>query len=210
MIHADRVVELGGGESRATNNRMELLACLRAIEAWRSALGAQWRESDLQILTDSMYLIQGMTQWGWNWVRQGWPAELANRELWKELWAVRDRVGFRHVRGHSGVPGNERADAIAVAFSQGKSPALYSGGRADYPHLRAQAGTSAGNSGAAREATRESQDAALYLSLVGGVLAKHATWAECEARVKGVSGARFQKVTTYAEEAAVLAKWGVG
>lgn len=197
LVLGDQVIELGGGEARATNNRMELLSCLNAIATWRQSSSGEWKHSNLQIRTDSTYLIQGMTQWGHGWSRKGWPADLANRELWMQLWEVRENVTFQHVRGHSGVLGNERADQIAVAYSLKKPIELYRGALSEYPHL---------SRGPHKP---ESDGTALYLSLVDGVVGRHATWAECEAHVKGRSGARFQKVRSYAEEAAVLEKWGV-
>ena len=104
--------ELFGGEPRTTNNRMELLAVIRALQALT-------RSSDVTVHTDSQYVQKGITEWISGWKARGWKTAdrkpVKNEDLWKELDAqvAAHRVEWRWVRGHSGHPENERADALA-------------------------------------------------------------------------------------------------
>ena len=117
--------ELGGREASTTNNRMELqgaLAALQAIEPGAAAI----------VYSDSQYVINGLTKWLAGWKRKGWVtasrAPVKNRDLWMQLDAENPgRVKWRHVRGHSGDPGNDRADEIASGFAAGKPPDLAAG-----------------------------------------------------------------------------------
>ena len=105
---------ISGGEAATTNNRMELTAAIRALEALR-------RASDVVLWTDSEYLRRGVTEWMPRWKANGWrnsaKQPVANRELWEELdtLARRHRIDWRWVRGHSGHPENDRVDAAARA-----------------------------------------------------------------------------------------------
>ena len=104
--------ELFGGEAHTTNNRMELLAVIRALEALT-------RPSVVRVHTDSQYVQQGISTWIHGWKRKNWRtaagAPVKNVDLWKTLdeAASRHRVEWLWVRGHAGHPGNERADALA-------------------------------------------------------------------------------------------------
>ncbi len=104
--------ELYGGERLTTNNRMELTAVIRALEALK-------RPSVVRIHTDSQYVQKGITEWIHNWKRRGWrTAErtpVKNEDLWRRLdeLAAMHRVEWFWVRGHAGHPGNERADQLA-------------------------------------------------------------------------------------------------
>ncbi|HLT26505.1 MAG TPA: ribonuclease HI [Zeimonas sp.] len=104
--------ELFGGEKCTTNNRMELTAVIRA-------LGALERPMRVELHTDSQYVQKGITEWLPAWKRRGWrTAErkpVKNEDLWRELDALvaRHDVRWHWVRGHSGHPENERADALA-------------------------------------------------------------------------------------------------
>lgn len=208
------VVELGGGAAHTTNNKMELLGAIRALEHLRG------RPGRVLIHTDSTYLINGITKWIQSWRRKGWKTagggDVLNRDLWERLSELvgergrGDRVEWRHVRGHAGIPGNERADEIATTFADGEPTPLYRGSGRAYPvPLDAAPAAEATSAPPRTRSARGGGAGGLYLSLVGGELRRHATWDECERRVKGVSGARFKKARSAAEEAEILRGWGV-
>ena len=106
--------ELKGGEARTTNNRMELLAAITALESLT-------RPSRITVVTDSQYVKNGVTQWIHGWKRNGWKTAskqpVKNAELWQRLDAAQARhsVDWAWVKGHAGHPENERADALARA-----------------------------------------------------------------------------------------------
>jgi ribonuclease HI len=110
----DRQRELSGAEPATTNNRMELTAAIAALNALR-------RECEVVLYTDSRYVLQGMTAWLPRWQRKGWRTAsgkaVENRDLWERLIvaAAPHRIRWEWVRGHTGVPGNERADELARA-----------------------------------------------------------------------------------------------
>ena len=103
--------ELSGGEALTTNNRMELMAAIAALEALD-------RPSAITVVTDSAYVKDGITTWIHGWKRNGWQRKggLRNVELWQRLdaAAARHRVTWEWVRGHAGHPENERADKLAT------------------------------------------------------------------------------------------------
>jgi ribonuclease HI len=104
--------EITGGEKQTTNNRMELTAVIRGLAAIEEP-------SRVRIVTDSQYVVYGMTRWIRGWQRKGWRnasgAPVKNRDLWEELDAVASRheVRWEWIRGHVGHPENERADFLA-------------------------------------------------------------------------------------------------
>ncbi|PCH72118.1 MAG: ribonuclease HI [Rhodobacteraceae bacterium] len=106
--------ELQGGEADTTNNRMELLAAINALEVLE-------RPSTLTIITDSAYVKNGVTSWIHGWKRNGWRTSakkpVKNVELWQRLDLARERhdVTFEWVKGHAGHEENERADELARA-----------------------------------------------------------------------------------------------
>ncbi|SFB85609.1 ribonuclease HI [Marinospirillum celere] len=103
---------LWGGENPTTNNRMELLAAIKALEALK-------RPCDVELHTDSQYLRQGITQWMANWKRKNWKtaggSAVKNKDLWLRLneQANQHSIDWRWVKGHAGDPGNEKADELA-------------------------------------------------------------------------------------------------
>jgi ribonuclease HI len=111
----DRVLKertLKGGEARTTNNRMELMAAIAALEALE-------RPATIVLITDSAYLRDGVSSWIHGWKRNGWRTAAAkpvkNEDLWRRLdaAAARHQVSWEWVKGHAGHPENERADALA-------------------------------------------------------------------------------------------------
>ena len=104
--------ELSGGDPITTNNRMELLAAIRALEALK-------RPCEVILATDSNYVREGITRWIHGWQRNGWRTAgrkpVKNADLWQELLqaAAPHRIQWNWVKGHSGHPENERADQLA-------------------------------------------------------------------------------------------------
>ena len=107
-----KITEMKGGEAATTNNRMELLAAISALEALPGGTPAE-------LHTDSQYLRDGITQWMHNWKKNGWRTSdkkpVKNVDLWKRLEAAAERhqVAWHWVRGHVGHDENERADELA-------------------------------------------------------------------------------------------------
>ena len=107
-----RTRELCGGEPRTTNNRMELTAVIRALEALR-------RQCRVKLHTDSKYVQQGITAWIHDWKKRGWKTSskkpVKNEDLWRQLDALArgHEIEWIWVRGHAGHDGNERADELA-------------------------------------------------------------------------------------------------
>ena len=109
--------ELSGGEALTTNNRMEMMAAIMALETLK-------RPSDVRLWTDSVYVRDGIMKWIHGWKRNGWKTAakkpVANAELWQRLdtAAARHRVEWRWIKGHAGHEGNERADRLASAAAE--------------------------------------------------------------------------------------------
>jgi len=105
-------IDICGGEAHTTNNRMELTAVIQALSALK-------KRCRITIYIDSEYVRKGMTEWIANWQRRGWKTAdgkpVKNDDLWRELESqvLRHVVEWRWVKGHSGDPGNERADGLA-------------------------------------------------------------------------------------------------
>ena len=106
--------ELAGGEAATTNNRMELMAAIAALETLKEPC-------EVVLTTDSQYVRQGITEWLAGWLRRGWKTAggdaVKNRDLWERLHAAASRhsVDWRWVKGHAGHPDNERVDQLARA-----------------------------------------------------------------------------------------------
>jgi len=119
-----REKELWGGEADTTNNRMELMAAIRALEALK-------RPSHVKLYTDSIYVMKGITTWIHDWKKKGWRTAdkkpVKNDDLWRRLdaLAARHQIEWHWVKGHAGHPENERADALAnkgIPASETNSP----------------------------------------------------------------------------------------
>ncbi|MBI2227109.1 MAG: ribonuclease HI [Betaproteobacteria bacterium] len=112
LRYGARTRELCGGEAHTTNNRMELTAVIRALEALR-------RRCRVKLHTDSKYVQQGITAWIHDWKKRGWKTAakkpVKNEDLWRQLDALAQRheIEWLWVKGHSGHDGNERADELA-------------------------------------------------------------------------------------------------
>jgi ribonuclease HI len=109
---AGREKEIWGGELATTNNRMELTAAIRALDALK-------RPCEVHVYTDSEYVRRGISEWLTDWKRRGWKTAdrkpVKNEDLWRRLdeLAAGHRVQWHWVRGHAGHPENERADQLA-------------------------------------------------------------------------------------------------
>ena len=107
--------EMSGGFARTTNNRMELLAVIKGLEA------IKWRDAEVEVYSDSSYVVKAVNE-GWllNWERKGWK-KVKNPDLWKRFLNVyrMHRVAFHWLKGHNGHPENERCDRLAVAAGAG-------------------------------------------------------------------------------------------
>ncbi|MBI3289638.1 MAG: ribonuclease HI [Elusimicrobia bacterium] len=208
-----RAFELAGGEALTTNNRMELAGVIAGLEAVRDFRGPAIVHSD------SIYVISGITEWIGGWKRRGWRTAgnepVKNEDLWRKLDALvsargKGGVQWRWVKGHSGHDANERCDELAVALSRRRPVTLYEGPLISYPHGSLAFLEAAAPPKRSSDRRRAAETGPVsYLSLLEGRLETHATWQECEARVKGRSGARFKKVRSEAEAAAVKKSWGL-
>lgn len=112
LIYKDKEKSLYGGEAETTNNRMELMAVIQALEALK-------RPCSIRLHSDSKYVLQGITEWIANWKKRGWKTSankpVKNEDLWRRLDEAiqRHQIQWVWVKGHAGEAGNERADALA-------------------------------------------------------------------------------------------------
>lgn len=113
LIYGDKEKEISGGEAQTTNNRMEMMAAIRALEALKDPC-------TVDLYTDSTYVRSGIMEWIHGWKKKGWKTAdkkpVKNVDLWQELdaQAARHKVTWHWVKGHSGDPHNDRVDALAV------------------------------------------------------------------------------------------------
>lgn len=198
-----KVEELGGYAEHVTNNQMELTAVIRGLESIKDFNGT------LLILTDSSYVMNGMKSWIHGWIKNDWITSsgtaVQNKALWIELLNVSQKFTLRwqHVKAHCGIPGNERVDEIASSFAQGKNIDLFNGPLSEYtidPFCLDQANDK-------EKIVKNSK--VTYLSLVNGSYQEDSSWKECEARVKGVKGAKFKKAKTNEEILKIKRDWGL-
>lgn len=209
LLHPDGTVEeFGGAVKRTTNNQMELQAAIAALEH----LG---HLPHVTVCTDSRYVIDGLTKWLPNWRRRGWTTAtgtaVKNRDLWQKLADLSTaKVHWQHVRGHSGDPNNERVDDIARAFASGHTPQLFYGqvGASADP-VQADAASQAIEASLTSRPSLSTFSKPQYVSIIHGHVALDGDWSSCEARVRGVSGAKYKKVRTSQELAEFCAKHGV-
>ncbi len=216
------VTELGGRDAHTTNNKMELTGAISALAELRDIAGP------VAMYTDSTYVIKGIREWIWAWRRRGWKTaegkDVLNRELWERLGDLvsargKAAITWHYVRGHIGIPGNERVDEIADGLAQGQPIELYVGALSNYrlpvldlpddTDVPARSKASPGTAPRSSSSSGSKAKAHSYLSVVDGKPMRHATWADCERRVKGRSGARFKKAVSAADEVAILRSWQV-
>ena len=112
--------EMSGGDAETTNNRLEMMAVIQALESLK-------RPCNVKIYTDSVYVMKGMTEWIEQWNKRNWKTAakkpVKNVELWQRLEQATSRhdIKWQWVKGHSGVPENERADELATTAIPGRN-----------------------------------------------------------------------------------------
>jgi len=212
VFKSDKVLEIGGGENKTTNNRMELTAAIEALRAVGNIRG------DIEIHTDSQYVKNGITKWVYDWQQKNWKTSakepVLNRDLWEALIEEEKNrkqfgdISWQYVAGHLGHQSNERADTIAVAFAKKENIILFNGAISDYKIDLFKKPDEKISAELSQKKTRAKQKAYSYLSLVDGILKKHTTWAECETRVKNKK-AKFRKTISMKDEKDILDEWGI-
>ena len=204
-----RVVEKGGGEGSTTNNRMEMTAALEALKFIKD-LCSDESFCLVTIYTDSSYLIKGITGWVFSWEKNNWRKKdgepVKNEDLWRELllFGKNMKTSWVHVKGHTGVPGNERADLIACSFADGEEVLLKNIDHKDYG---VDLLSFKQNSTSSKNTKSSSKRAYSYISKVDGKVVSHESWESCKKRVEGISGALFKKVYSREEEDLLMRKW---
>lgn len=114
LIYGKTEKDLSGGEAETTNNRMEMMAAIQALRALKTPC-------QVELYTDSTYVLKGITEWLPSWKARGWKTAdkkpVKNADLWQELEAetMRHHMSWKWVKGHDGDEMNERADQLAVA-----------------------------------------------------------------------------------------------
>ncbi len=198
LVLEDKVVELGGRENETTNNRMELTAVIESLKYLNN-------EHDIEINTDSAYVLNGSTRWVKGWEKNNWKTstkdDVLNKDLWErmlELMTHRN-LSWNLVKGHSGHSANERCDVIATSFADNNPVVLYVGSKDRY-------GVNISSSVVSGEKTKSKSKskAYSYVSMVDNEIQVHKTWDECKARVNGKSGARFKKSTSPQNEEEII------
>lgn len=121
---SENIFEIGGGTEHATNNQMELTAPIEALKYLKPKMSKT--VFDIEIVSDSKYVILGITEWIFNWQKNNWrnaaKKPVLNRELWEELFKLTQylKPKWTYVKGHNGDKYNERADEIATSFAEGE------------------------------------------------------------------------------------------
>lgn len=201
------VMELSDGVKKATNNQMELQAVLSVL----SDTGSRAFEGSVVVYSDSAYVVNGLNSWVYGWEKNGWitstKTPVENKALWQELLILLGEYGKRlsieKVKGHAGDLYNERCDELAVAAALGKKEAHFQGSQKDYDAFLIEIGTTA-KKAKPKKKKKETGPAYSYVSMVGGKVYADKTWKECEARVKGKKGAKYQKVFSKGEETGLI------
>ena len=129
-----KILEIGGGVEHATNNQMELTAPIEALKYIAKSSARGVLAGDIEIISDSKYVILGITEWIFNWQKNNWRnanrKPVLNRELWEKLFKLTQELKpkWTYVEGHTGDKYNERADLIATSFAEGEPVELKNAG----------------------------------------------------------------------------------
>lgn len=203
----DKVKEIGGRDEDTTNNRMELMGVISALEEVGKS------KEKILLYTDSSYVLKGATSWLFGWKKNNWQTktktDVLNKDLWIRLGVVMEgkNIEWKLVPGHAGMPLNERCDVIATSYADGKTIDLYNGSAEAYEVALEIEVDDALLAEKSRKKARSSAKAYSYVSMIDGVTMVHHNWAECETRVKGKSGAKFKKVFSAEEERGLIKEW---
>lgn len=209
VSYNNRVTELGGGEERTTNNRMELQAVLEGL---LFVIDQGLTSQPITLYTDSSYVANGITSWIKGWQRRNWTNQMgqpiANVDIWKKIAeALRDvHLTIINISGHSGIPGNERADQIATSHVKDTNYYMYDG---DVEGYEVDLHNTKVDPQQKKEKDRKKGKAYSYLSLVDKELQIHYTWDECKKRVEGKKGAKYKKALSKEDEEIIKRSWGV-
>ena len=205
LIEADgHREEISGAAEDTTNNRMELTAVIEALRRVPPP-------TPVRVITDSQYVMLGITRWLPAWQRRHWRTvgghPVQNRDLWEQLVTLAaGRVSWEWVRGHQGHPENTRVDLLARARAR-EALAARRAAQGNPP-----AGTTDRASGSEADAAATASARPRwpsYLSLVGSELRRHPDWPSCQRHVHGRRGARFKRCRDAAEERATVTAWGL-
>ena len=200
ILTDDSVIELGGREDHTTNNRMELMSAIRALESIQN-------DREMTIYTDSAYLVSGITRWVKGWAENDWKTskkeDVLNKDLWERLVdaTAHTVIDWKIIKGHSDTPLNERCDVIATSFADKNPVVLYNGSRERYGidvNIKSQI---------SNVKPKSKSKVYSYVSLVDGEIKVHKTWEECKARVHGVPNARYKKSVSPADEEEVIREY---
>lgn len=213
LLGENKVIEIGKQYQMTTNNKMELTAIIHALEYLQKNNISE--KTTIAIHTDSSYAINGITKWIAGWKKKDWMTSMKqpvlNDDLWKQLDVlvqVYKSISWHHVRGHSGIWGNERCDQIATGFASTGKVDLYNGPLSEYDDriLKTTQTVSPSKKGVSSVSQKKSGKAYSYVSVIAGKVETHKTWEECKRRVDGKS-AKFKKVFSEQEEKQLIAEW---
>ncbi len=199
-----KVIELGGANTHATNNQMELTAAIEAL----SFMNNQNISSSIVLRTDSTYVLRGITAWVFGWQKNGWRTStdepVANENLWRKLVELSGKnISWEKVKGHDGAFGNEMADTIATDFADNGKRDLFSGEKNDYEN-KFKDFVSLKKPIPKKSSSKKAYS---YVSSVDGIVNVDSSWDECKRRVEGKKGARYKKVFSKTEESDLVALW---
>ncbi len=131
VAHEDKVSEMGGFSEHTTNNKMELTACIKALESLPHG-------AEATLYSDATYVVKGITEWIHGWMKNNWRTKskkaVENKDLWTDLYeaSANKKIIWKLVAGHAGIPANERCDVIATTFADSEKPILYNGPKHGY------------------------------------------------------------------------------
>jgi ribonuclease HI len=126
ILDNNSIKEIGGREDMTTNNRMELMACIKSLENILTS-------NSIIVYSDSQYVIKGMTEWIEGWQKKNWKnsqkKDVMNRDLWERMLEVSEgkNIEWKYVKGHAQNPGNNRCDEIATSFADNAPIKLFEG-----------------------------------------------------------------------------------